>query len=162
MPSGFDRASINDLGGKRVLAATGTTSLQTLFEDLAPHAIPYPVPERTDCLVDLQQGLVDAITSDDSILLGLEAQDPYTKIVGTSLAQEQYGMVIEKHPSRLRQVRQWRPGRDARGRVLEENLLPMVAGPSPQSRAPPAASISREMKLGDRRPTGHRQTGAIL
>ena len=35
-----------------------------------------PSPQRTDCLVALQQGLVDAISSDDAILLGFQAQDP--------------------------------------------------------------------------------------
>jgi polar amino acid transport system substrate-binding protein len=95
---------IADLAGKRVCAAAGTTSLQTL-ETLAPHAIPLPVKERTDCLVDLQEGLVDAITSDDSILLGFKAQDPYTKIVGSGLAGEPYGMAISKaHPDFVRFV----------------------------------------------------------
>jgi polar amino acid transport system substrate-binding protein len=53
----------------------------------------------------MQQGLVDAITSDDSILLGFKAQDPYTKIVGPRLADEPYGMAISKaHPDFVRFV----------------------------------------------------------
>jgi polar amino acid transport system substrate-binding protein len=55
--------------------------------------------------VALQQGLVDAVTSDDSILLGFQAQDPYTKIVGPRFADEPYGMAISKaHPDFVRFV----------------------------------------------------------
>ena len=47
---------------------------------LRPRVIPYAVAQRTDCLVALQEGEVDAISSDDAILLGFQAQDPYTKL----------------------------------------------------------------------------------
>jgi polar amino acid transport system substrate-binding protein len=59
----------------------------------------WEVPDETDCLVMLQQGQVDAISTDDAILVGLEAQDPNTKIVGTTFSSEPYGMAISKaHP----------------------------------------------------------------
>lgn len=95
VPSNSPARSIKDLGGKRVCATIGSTSIQTL-KALVPRPIPYGVPQRTDCLVAMQQGLVDAITSDDSILLGFKAQDPYTKIVGRRFADEPYGMAISK------------------------------------------------------------------
>ena len=96
--------SIADLAGKRVCATIGSTSIANI-ETLAPKAIPVRVPQRTDCLVDLQQGIVDAVTSDDSILLGFQAQDPYTKIVGPSISPQPYGMVISKaHPDFVRFV----------------------------------------------------------
>ena len=41
----------------------------------------WAVNDTTDCLVMLQQGQVDAISTDDAILVGLAAQDPNTKIV---------------------------------------------------------------------------------
>jgi polar amino acid transport system substrate-binding protein len=104
VPSNSPARSVRDLGGKPVCAATGTTSLAKL-EQLRPRPIPYPVSQRIDCLVALQQGRVDAITSDDSILLGFKAQDPYTKIVGGPLADEPYGMAIAKaHPEFVRFV----------------------------------------------------------
>ena len=40
------------------------------------------VPYWTDCLVLLQQGQVAAVSTDDAILDGLAAQDPFTKVVG--------------------------------------------------------------------------------
>lgn len=104
VPSNSTARSVKDLGGKRVCAAIGSTTIATL-KTLKPRVIPYGVPQRTDCLARLQQGLVDAISSDDSILLGLEAQDPDTKIVGGRIADEPYGMAISKaHPEFVRFV----------------------------------------------------------
>jgi polar amino acid transport system substrate-binding protein len=54
------------------------------------------VPYWTDCLVLLQQGDVAAICTDDSILDGLAAQDPWTKLVGPRLTDEPYGLAISK------------------------------------------------------------------
>ena len=96
--------SVSDLTGKPVCATRGSTSLDNI-ERVAPRAISYPVAQRTDCLVALQQGQVDAITSDDSILIGLKAQDPYTKIVGPSISDQPYGIAISKaHPDFVRFV----------------------------------------------------------
>jgi polar amino acid transport system substrate-binding protein len=98
VPSDSTARGIADLGGKRVCATKGSTSIDNL-PIANPRAIPYPVAQRTDCLVRLQQGAVDAITSDDSILLGYRAQDPNTKLVGPSFSYQPYGMAISKtHP----------------------------------------------------------------
>ncbi len=95
---------IADLAGKRVCATKGSTSLENI-EKLASKAVPVPVAQRTDCLVALQQGTVDAVTSDDTILLGFRAQDPFTKIVGPSISPQPYGMAISKaHPEFVRFV----------------------------------------------------------
>jgi polar amino acid transport system substrate-binding protein len=93
-----------DLTRRRVCAVAGSTSIQTL-EALPSHPLAFPVAQRIDCLVALQEGRVDAITSDDSILLGFRAQDPYTKIVGSPFADEPYGMAISQtHPEFVRFV----------------------------------------------------------
>jgi polar amino acid transport system substrate-binding protein len=39
---------------------------------------------------------VDAISTDDTILQGLAAQDPNTKLVGQTFSDEPYGMAISK------------------------------------------------------------------
>ena len=63
------------------------------------------MPYWTDCLVLLQQGDVAAISTDDSILDGLAAQDPWTKIIGPPLTDEPYGLAISKqHPEFVRFV----------------------------------------------------------
>jgi len=104
VPSSAKARGVQDLGGKRVCARAGTTSLDNITKQPS-HPIPFPVEQRTDCLVALQEGRVDAITSDDSILRGFQVQDPYTKLVGSSLEPEPYGMVIAKsHPDFVRFV----------------------------------------------------------
>jgi polar amino acid transport system substrate-binding protein len=87
--------SLADLGGKKVCATTGSTSIENI--KAAPsHPIPVQVPYWTDCLVLLQQGQVAAISTDDSILAGLAAQDPWTKILGPRFTKEPYGLAISK------------------------------------------------------------------
>jgi polar amino acid transport system substrate-binding protein len=104
VPSDSPARSIRDLGGKRVCATTGSTSIINLMH-VRPAPIPVALPQRTDCLVALQQGTVDAISTDDAILLGFQAQDPYTKIVGPRFSDEPYGMAISQaHPDFVRFV----------------------------------------------------------
>jgi polar amino acid transport system substrate-binding protein len=95
--------SLADLGGKRVCATAGSTSIDNIKH--LSHAIPVPVTYWTDCLVLLQQGDVAAISTDDTILDGLAAQDPWTKIVGPRFTSEPYGLAIsQQHPDFVRFV----------------------------------------------------------
>jgi polar amino acid transport system substrate-binding protein len=104
VPSNSSVRSIRDLAGKKVCATVGSTSIENIRK-LVPRAIPHPVPLRTDCLVALQEGKADAISTDDAILYGFQAQDPYTKIVGPRFSNEPYGMAInQRHPEFVRFV----------------------------------------------------------
>ena len=96
--SGIDSAAA--FSGKRVCAVWGTTSLSTLFA-LDPRPTLFGVSRWTDCLVMLQQGQVDAISTDDVVLSGLAAQDPNLEVVGPSIAVEPYGVGIRKESSDL-------------------------------------------------------------
>jgi polar amino acid transport system substrate-binding protein len=87
---------IDDLGGKRVCATIGSDSLSE-NQGKANAPIPVAVNDWSDCLVMLQQGQVDAISTDDTILAGMEAQDPNTKIVGGIIAPEPYGLAVPLH-----------------------------------------------------------------
>jgi polar amino acid transport system substrate-binding protein len=87
--------SIADLGGKRVCATIGSDSLSQGQNDAKP-PVPVAVNDWSDCLVLLQQGQVDAVSTDDTILAGMRAQDPNTKIVGGSIAPEPYGLAFPK------------------------------------------------------------------
>ena len=94
--------SLADLKGQKVCATTGSDSLSVIAK---AGAVPVAVPYWTDCLVLLQQGDVAAISTDDSILDGLAAQDPWTKIIGPPLTSEPYGLAISKqHPEFVRFV----------------------------------------------------------
>ena len=94
--------NLADLRGQKVCATTGSDSLDRIK---AAGAVQVAVPYWTDCLVLLQQGDVAAISTDDSILDGLAAQDPWTKLVGPALTNEPYGLAISKqHPDFVRFV----------------------------------------------------------
>jgi polar amino acid transport system substrate-binding protein len=91
--SGIDSAAA--LSGKRVCAVDGTTSLPRVFE-LNPRPTVFGVSTWTDCLVMLQQGQVDAISTDDVILSGMADEDPKLQVVGESMGDEPYGVGVKK------------------------------------------------------------------
>ena len=94
--------SLDDLRGQKVCATTASDSVARIA---AAKAIPVPVTYWTDCLLLLQQGDVAAISTDDAILDGLAAQDPWTKLIGPPIADEPYGLAISKqHPEFVRFV----------------------------------------------------------
>jgi len=56
-------------------------------------------------MVLFQEGSVDSVTGDDTVLAGFVAQDPYAKIVGPAMTTEPYGLGIAKtHPEFVRYV----------------------------------------------------------
>ena len=88
--------SLADLKGQKVCATAGSDSVAAIK---AAGAIPVQVTYWTDCLVELQQDQVAAISTDDSILAGLAAQDPFTKVIGPRIPPQPYGLAISKqHP----------------------------------------------------------------
>lgn len=87
--------SMADLGGSKVCADGGTTSIDNIAA--APsHPVPVVVQNWTDCLVLLQQRQVDAISTDDSVLAGIAVQDPNTQLVGPRFTDEPYGLAVAK------------------------------------------------------------------
>lgn len=87
---------ISHLGGKRVCAARDSTSLENIASS-EPRPIPVAVDDWSDCLVLLQQGHVAAVSTDDTILAGMRAQDRAgTKIIGERFTEEHYGIGIPK------------------------------------------------------------------
>jgi len=89
--SGISQAS--DLSGRRVCVVRGTTSLERV-QQISPPPMILAAVTWADCLVAVQQGQADAVSTDDAILAGLVSQDPYLQIVGPNLKQEPYGIGI--------------------------------------------------------------------
>lgn len=84
------------LAGKRVCAPTGTTSIDNIKE-IEPEVKADPAGNHTGCLIKFQNGEVDAITGDDTVLAGLAAQDPYAVVPEqTKLTDEPYGLAFNK------------------------------------------------------------------
>lgn len=84
---------IEELAGKKICAATGSTSIANI-PVFSPRAIPVGAPDVADCLVLLQQGQVDAISTSDILLAALVAQDRNYKVVGRALKDQPYGIMI--------------------------------------------------------------------
>lgn len=81
-----------DAAGATVCVPDGSTNQENLTA--YTNAVAVVRTDISDCLVDLQQGEVEAITGDDTVLAGLAAQDPATKVVGPQFSNEPYGLGI--------------------------------------------------------------------
>jgi len=82
-----------DLSGKKVCAAKKSTSAAKIATDPAK-LVAVSVDNWSDCLVMLQQGQVEAVSTDDTILAGMAAQDPTLQVVGDQFTQENYGVGV--------------------------------------------------------------------
>jgi polar amino acid transport system substrate-binding protein len=82
-----------------------TTLSDSVAQIQAAHAVAVQVRYLSDCLVLLEEGQVAGISTDDSTLHGMQAQDPNTVITGPPLEDEPYGLAISKaHPDFVRFV----------------------------------------------------------
>ncbi len=94
VPKGSDIQSVDDLGaGDSVCTALGSTYADTL-ESEAPEADLRLVDEYSACLELLQNGAVDAVSTDDVILTGMIIQDDSLELVGDPFTFEPYGAGI--------------------------------------------------------------------
>jgi polar amino acid transport system substrate-binding protein len=75
----------------KVCAPAGSTSLRNLEALPDPPDVVAP-RSQGECLVKLQQGEVAAVSTDDTILAGMVAQDPNLHIVGEPFSDEPYGL----------------------------------------------------------------------
>ena len=87
--------------------------------------------DETDCLVMLQQGQVDAISTDDAILLGPGRPGPEHQDGGPAFSSEPYGMAISKaHPDFT--FRERRAGRRASERHVDSTSTTSGSGNTPE------------------------------
>ncbi|MEO3868670.1 glutamate ABC transporter substrate-binding protein [Nonomuraea sp. B12E4] len=93
---------VADLKGKTVCTAKGSTSIDRIREDV-PSARLVTVDAYSICVPALMTERVDAISTDDTILLGLLHQHPDTlRLVGKPFAREPYGMGVRKQDTAFR------------------------------------------------------------
>jgi glutamate transport system substrate-binding protein len=79
------------LEGVKVCSVTGSTSIETVTKEY--DARPVPFDTYSDCVTQLQNGSVDAVTTDGAILLGYAAQAPdELEVVGEAFSEERYGV----------------------------------------------------------------------
>ncbi|MFF0201291.1 glutamate ABC transporter substrate-binding protein [Streptomyces sp. NPDC005017] len=97
--AGSDIESGSDLDGGKLCSVAGSTSAQNVKKKIAPKAQLEEYTSYSECLVGLQSGAVDAVTTDDSILAGFAAQKQYKdqfELVGLKLSNENYGIGLKK------------------------------------------------------------------
>lgn len=91
VPTSSGIKEVEQLENKKVCTSTGSTT-EVALRKLPVELDVVTLPGIPDCVVALQQGKVDAVSSDDGILAGMAAQDPQTEVVGRSLATADYGV----------------------------------------------------------------------
>ncbi|MFG2616069.1 glutamate ABC transporter substrate-binding protein [Streptomyces sp. NPDC048507] len=100
-----DEKDINgpeDLAGKKVCSAAGSTPYQRIQKEY-PRAVLVAYDTYSVCVDNLLTYQVDAVTTDDSILLGYAAKVPdELKVVGKSFSQEPYGIGVPRSDNALR------------------------------------------------------------
>jgi glutamate transport system substrate-binding protein len=89
-----DINGVDDLAGKEVCTVLGSTYEETLKKQ-APRAERRLVDTYSECLELVQNGAVDAESTDDVILTGHIIQDDSLKLVGEPLTTEPYGAGIK-------------------------------------------------------------------
>jgi putative glutamine transport system substrate-binding protein len=107
VPNNSPIKDVKDTAGKTVATAKGATSGKNL-QALVPNAKIELFENYADAFSALRAGRVDALTTDDSILMGMQQQDPRFKIVGGQFTQEPYGIGVDKsHKDLLNYVNQF-------------------------------------------------------
>ena len=96
VPQDSDITGVDSLAGRKVCTALGSTYEETLKEQ-APEADLRLVDSYSECLELVQNGAVDAVSTDDVILTGMIIQDDTLKLTeGEPLTTEPYGAGIKK------------------------------------------------------------------
>ncbi|WP_224393145.1 glutamate ABC transporter substrate-binding protein [Pseudonocardia sp. ICBG1293] len=90
------------LQGKRVCSVSGSTPIQNVQkQNLTDQIVEFQT--YSQCVDQLINNQVDAVTTDDAILLGYAAQNPeQLKVVGEKFSDEPYGIGLPKDDTALR------------------------------------------------------------
>ncbi|MCX5143363.1 MULTISPECIES: glutamate ABC transporter substrate-binding protein [unclassified Streptomyces] len=94
-----------DLNNKNLCSVTGSTSAQNVHDKLAPKAELQEYGGYSECLTGLENKVVDALTTDDSILAGYASQDANKgkfKLAGFKMTNENYGIGLKKGDADLK------------------------------------------------------------
>lgn len=94
---------VADLGkDKKVIAVKGSTSAKNIREK-APDAEVIELGNYAEAFTALKAGKGDALTTDNSILIGMTKQDANYELVGGLFTDEPYGIAIKKGDDELTQ-----------------------------------------------------------
>ncbi|WP_406091820.1 glutamate ABC transporter substrate-binding protein [Streptomyces sp. NBC_01013] len=97
--------SPEDLNNKKLCSVAGSTSAKNVHDTLAPKAQLQEFGGYSECLTGLENKVVDALTTDDSILAGYASQDANKgkfKLAGFKMTNENYGIGLKKGDADLK------------------------------------------------------------
>ncbi|MFC9757858.1 glutamate ABC transporter substrate-binding protein [Streptomyces sp. NPDC056921] len=103
-----DDASIKspaDLNNKKLCSVAGSTSAKNVKDKLAPKADLQTYGGYSECLTGLENKVIDALTTDDSILAGYASQANFQgkfKLAGFKMTNENYGIGLKKGDADLK------------------------------------------------------------
>ncbi|MEU6981839.1 glutamate ABC transporter substrate-binding protein [Streptomyces sp. NPDC046324] len=88
-----------DLNNKKLCSVTGSTSAQNVKDKIAPDAQLQEYGGYSECLTGLENGVIDAVTTDDAILAGYASQPEFEgkfKLGGFEMSNENYGIGVQE------------------------------------------------------------------
>jgi glutamate transport system substrate-binding protein len=93
--------SVSDLNGRKVCSVQGSTSLNNLRRE-APRADVVAFNTYSECVEALKDGRVQAVTTDDLILISFAKKFPAFQLVGKPFTDEPYGIGLKKCDTEFR------------------------------------------------------------
>jgi glutamate transport system substrate-binding protein len=103
LESNTDINGPDDLAGRRVCSVEGSTPAENIRTSY-PEAELFPTGAYSDCLEPLRNGQVDAVTTDNVILLGYVAKsEGKFKLAGEKFTEEPYGIGVKKGDTAFRE-----------------------------------------------------------
>jgi len=132
-------ARIYGLEGAKVCTVGGTTSIGNITTHQKQGGFTTVLAENwSDCLLLLQQGQVQAVTTDDNLLGGMKAEDPYLRVIDGALSDEAHALAVPRtYPNLSAQDRQFLSFING---VLAQLESPATGGSCPQTRLSTDAS----------------------
>lgn len=103
--AGENVSETDDINDLKLCSVTGSTSAQQVRDDFAPDADLQQLGGYSECLTGLENEVVDALTTDDTILAGFAAQPEHEgkfELSGLQLSDEHYGVGVPKDETELR------------------------------------------------------------
>jgi ABC-type amino acid transport substrate-binding protein len=147
VPKGSDIEGIDDLAGRNVCTALGSTYEETLRKQ-APKAKLKLVDTYSECLELVQNEAVDAVSTDDVILTGMIIQDDSLELVGERLTTEPYGVGIKEGDAELKRfVDGVLKAAEDDGR-WEETYQKWVGRHIGRQQKPPTMTLQEALELG--------------
>jgi ABC-type amino acid transport substrate-binding protein len=147
VPSGSDIKGLEDLGGKGVCTALGSTYEETIRTE-APDADLKLVDTYSECLELLQNEAIDAISTDDVILTGMIIQDDSLEMVGDRLTVEPYGVGIKEGDKQLKEFVDGVLKKAENDGRWEETYQKWVGRHIDKQQEPPDMTLQEALELG--------------